>query len=155
MLPVVLLSALLADLDRPLSHAEVAHVERVLNERGRLNGVEGAYYQLRGQALAGHLRPGMTKQQVEQILGCRAWGRFGGFSCWASCYEPLGLTIEYHSEDVLVNGQERGAIIARKVRPPLRDIASLRYRRQDMPTGFRISETGRVIPIFDQPGRGR
>jgi hypothetical protein len=114
-LPVVLCGALLADLDRPVSKAEMARVKKVLAAKGHLDPATQAYYRLRGYVLAGRVAGEMTDDQVRRVMGATSEepddDLLGGFTR----YEPLGVQVRRWPVWETVNGQFEGRMHARAV----------------------------------------
>jgi hypothetical protein len=125
-LPVVLFGALLADVDRPLSGAEAAALQRLWTRPAgkALGPAAQARYLLRGRVRAGRVRKGMSDGQAGAILGAalisvrgRDW--FDAFDY----YHPLRVKVMYDRQVVRVNGRQEVRWSVRYVgRPSMRDI---------------------------------
>jgi hypothetical protein len=128
LLPIVLFGALLADLDRPFTKADLDRFIRAHKHQMCLTDLRHLAW---GQVLAAHVRCGMTEHEVRQIMGgavvvrkfeCRR-APGGPAIVWWHTYYPLMIRICY-GPGPLVNGR-RQDIATVVCRPTLADYADL------------------------------
>jgi hypothetical protein len=112
MLPLVLTAGVLwADLARPLTQEEngrVIELQVLLHEP--LPPEVRAYYLAKGRLLAGFLHPGVTEEEVRQVLGIRPSGWAQEGERWTHTCSLLGLTVRYRVAGLAV-GNGLGLVV--------------------------------------------
>jgi hypothetical protein len=125
--PVILFGAVWADLNRPVSQADMDHIDKVIGEDGRLPAIISAYYCIRAHALAPRVKPGMTEGDVAKVVGHAASLAHKKAPLRTWTYYPLRLEVDYRRKSVCPDGEvvwyEWFAQSARA--PSLSDIAAL------------------------------
>jgi hypothetical protein len=132
LLHVVLYGALMADLNRPISDADLS---RCIPFNGDLvDAPAEAYRLLRGRVLAARIRPGMAEDEVQQMLyenPRTGQEQTGGCDPEeegeeSTSDQALGVRVEYVARRVRDNGRPRLVYVAVKATgAPLVDIAAL------------------------------
>jgi hypothetical protein len=136
MLPLDLLGALWADLNRPTSEAEwdwcMQDWDRMTQawDRGQRyeaswpTRVAAAYQRIRGHVLAARVKEGMARADVEAIFGA-AEGQ-NGLLGTSQRYDPIGLYVFYQPGWARINGVGGSRAVVERVEPtPWSEIAAL------------------------------
>jgi hypothetical protein len=131
--PVVLFGAVWADLNRPLSGAEVQQVVQDFFHGRPISAMAKARHRLRGRCLAARMKNGLPGDKALAILGDtvplgytfqdNVFGSQPRATFW---YQPQGVKICYRVAVVVVGGRLQSQWVVDSVHPtPVAEIAAL------------------------------